>query len=255
MKRSLGVIILICSVALLAAANVIELTTDTPQIKSANGYSIVELNGAQLYGEPGQPALPWLGSSTLLPLGEEATNISVRLSQPMLLHLENAIEPIQRPYPLSLPEQKTTVDPDPAIYQSLDAWPLQAHNGTNTQFMAGHPINFTAVCPFEYYPMRNELVWYQRVEIEVESAPSARAMAALQLLKQDAHTSQRLAKSIDNHSMLPRYQTRNTGIDYLIIHDVSKYDQWLPLAEFHEQRGLNVLMKPVQEITAQISVR
>ncbi len=253
MKRSLGVIILICSMALLAAANVIELTTDTPQIKSANGYSLVELKGAQLYGEPGQPALPWLGSSTLLPLGEEATNITVRLSQPMLFHLENVIEPIQRPHPLSLPEQKTLIAPDPAIYQSANAWPLQAHNGANTQFLAGHPINFTAVCPFEYYPMRNELVWYQRAEIEVESAPSARAMAALQLLKQDAHISQRLAKSIDNHSALPRYQTRTTGIDYLIIHDVSKYDQWLPLAEFHEQRGLNVLMKPVQEITAQMT--
>ena len=71
MKRSLGVIILICSMALLAAANVIELTTDTPQIKSANGYSIVELKGAQL----------WRGDSRHCPglfqhppaLGREAT--------------------------------------------------------------------------------------------------------------------------------------------------------------------------------------
>ena len=48
--------------------------------------------------------------------------------------------------------------------------------------LAGHPT--TAVCQ-EYYPMRNELVWYQRWRLKWR-APS-RAMAALRLLKQDAH--------------------------------------------------------------------
>lgn len=251
MKRAVSVILMSMAVVILAATASLELRPDLPQIKAAGQYTSVQLSGGQLYGEPGSPALPWLGTKILLPLGEEAVSVTVKLSQPQIFKLDKPLEPIQRQFPFSQTDLPAPLEPDPAIYSSDQAWPRSAHNGVNTHFLAGHPINFTAVCPFEYYPLRNELVWYRQVNVSVESAPSARAAAALNLLKQDDFTARRLERSTDNHDALLRYENRTSGYEYIIIHDSAKYDQWLPLADFYTQRGLNVLMKPVQEIIAQ----
>ena len=251
MKRTLSVIILVCVVALLTAATSLELRPAFPAIKTEANVSVIELAGGQLYGEPGDPALPWLGTKILLPVGEEAVSISVKLAQPQIYTLDKPLKPIPAQYPFSQTDLPAPVGPNPAIYGSDTVWPTQPHNGVNTHFLTGHPINFSAVCPFEYYPARHELIFYASVTVTVESAPSAKSTAALELLKQNEFTTQSLKNAINNQDALPRYQTRTSGVEYLIIIDSAKYDQWLPLADFYSQRGLNVMMKPVQEILSQ----
>jgi len=253
MKVTLCVILMVCVSVILAASTGLELRPDQPQIKTIGEFSIVSLSGGQIYGEPGTPALPWLGTKILLPLGQEATSVSVQLSQPQIFKLDKAIEPVQAQYPFSQTELPAPIGPDPAIYASDDVWPRQAHNGVNTQFLAGHSINFTAICPFEYIPSSNELIFYRSVSVQVESAPSARAAAAMELLKQDPVSLGMIGRSIDNPQALSRVETRTSGVEYIIIHDSAKYDQWLPLFDFYSTRGLNVLMKPVQEITSQVA--
>ena len=251
MKRTLSVILLVCVAVFLTAATSLELRPGFPTIKTEGSFNTIQLTGGQLYGEPGDPALPWLGTKLLLPLGEEAVSISVKLAQPQIFTLDKALKPIAAQYPFSRMDLPAPVGPNPAIYGSDAAWPTQAHNGVNTQFLAGHPINFSAVCPFEYHPARNELIFYAAVTVLVETAPSAKAAAALELLKQDEITTQNLKKAINNPDALPRYQTRTSGVEYLFIVDSAKYAQWLPLSDFYTQRGLNVMIKPVQEIISQ----
>ena len=222
MKRAVSVILMTMVIVILAAATTFELRPELPQIKTSGQFSSVNLSGGQLYGEPGSPALPWLGTKILLPLGEEAVSISVKLSQPQIFKLDKPIEPIQSQFPFSQTDLPPLLGPDPAIYNSDLAWPRSVHNGVNTHFLAGHPINFSAVCPFEYYPLRNELVWYRLVSVTVESTPSVRASASLNLLKQYEFTVAKLERSIDNRDALLRYETRTSGYEYLIIYDNAK---------------------------------
>ncbi|HPV14546.1 MAG TPA: C25 family cysteine peptidase [Candidatus Cloacimonadota bacterium] len=237
--------------ALLATSYTIDL--GLPTLKSTGDYTKVNISGGQLYAQPGEPALPWLASKLLLPLGEEAGKITVKMSNPHRFKLDKPIQPADANYPFSMKEVPPPFGPDEKIYTSETPWPAVNNNGVNTQFLAGHPINFTAYCPFEYYPLTNELVFYQSVSITVESHSSSRAQAALALLKQDAFISERLKSSVDNIDQLPSYRNRQSGADYLIIHATAKTSQWTALKDFYAGNGLVVAMQTVENIQTQVA--
>ncbi len=250
MKRLFAAALLI-SMSFMLAATSYQVKLDLPVIKTNESFSSISLKGGQLLSQPGEPALPWLGSKLLLPLGEEATKVNIIFSNPHSFKLDKPIQAADAYYPFSQKELPPPYAPDAKIYSSSEAWPELKHNGVNTQFFAGHPINFTAFCPFDYFPAKNELVFYSDIHIQVESQSSAKAQAALNLLKQDAFIQERLNTSIDNSEALPNYQSRNSGIEYLIIHDADKLSQWQALKDFYLSRGLNVAMKSVQSIQSQ----
>lgn len=251
MKQSLLILILVVGLSVLAADVVYSYSMNEPELKVSGEYTFVKLNGAQSWGNTGQPDLPWFGTKILLPLGEEAVDIQIELSMPQTLELSHPIAPIQPQYPLSSSEIYPRVGPDPTVYLSSSAYPLTAHNGLNTQFLAGHPINFSAVCPFSYNPVSSELVFYRQIRVTVGTASTNRATASLQLLKQDSHTREYIQKTVDNSIEIPRYDVRTSGWDYLIIYDAAKLSQWQPFEALYQQRGMNVLLKPVQEIINQ----
>ena len=253
MKRFLILVpMLLCVLA--AVANITHTYNFAPVVvKTTPENSIVELPGSQLYGKPGEPALPWVGTKLLLPIGTEATGITLKKHNPYTIMLEKPIAPVQPQYPLSWEQLMPLAEPDASIYGTDAFFPEVAHNGVNTQFLAGHPINFTAICPVEYNPVTGELICYQSITIEVSSEFSTKAQAATTLLKQDAYISNYLKRAADNDIAIPRYETRTDGYEYIIIHDADKYDQWLPFMQLYAGKGYNMLMKPVQEIVSQFT--
>lgn len=253
MKRIVTFTLMLSCLCCALAATSHRLDLGLPTLKTTDHYTQVTLSGGQTYAQPGEPALPWLASKLLLPLGEEAGKITVTLSKPHRYKLDKPIQPADANYPLSMKDVPAPFGPDEEIYASEKAWPEVNNNGVNTHFLAGHPINFTAYCPFEYYPRSGELIFYQSVEIHVESQSSGRAQAALALLKQDAFTRKRLSTSVDNTDQLPSYQSWQIGTEYLIIHATDKTTQWTALKDFYAGRGISVEMKTVESIQAQVS--
>ncbi|MCB5247536.1 MAG: C25 family cysteine peptidase [Candidatus Cloacimonetes bacterium] len=250
MNKMLFLALLLCALPLLATVSH-PYALKAPQIDSSGEYTRIILPGALPVGEPGQPALPWIGTKLLLPPGTQASRISVERSEPVYHRLEKALEPIQPQYPLSLEEAPETIQPDPAIYAADQAWPATPHTGPATHFLSGHPISVAAVCPFDYNPVSGELVFYSRITVTVETASASRAAEALPLLKQDAFTAARVQSAVDNPGALPRYDAPTAGYEYLIIHDAAKESLWLPLKALYEARGMNVLMKSIQTIYAE----
>ncbi|MDP3114021.1 MAG: C25 family cysteine peptidase [Candidatus Cloacimonadaceae bacterium] len=253
MNRFLCVIALLLLAFGIVANTVYHYELALPRIEEKSGYSRVSLDGTQTWGEPGEPALPWFGTKILLPLGTEAVEIKITRGNPKTYTLAKPIEALQIQYPFSQTELMPPTLPNSDIYNGEMPFPYQIHNGLNTQFLAGHSINFSAVSPFEYHPLSGELVFYQNFHIEIETRATERAASAMYLLKQDAHTGNLLLRSTDNHAAVPRYESRTTGFEYIIIHDTAKYNQWLPLKDFYTMKGYSVLMKPLQEITAQVT--
>lgn len=250
MNRMLILALLLCALPLLATVSH-PYALKAPQIDSSGEYTRITLDNAQPVGEPGQPALPWIGTKLLLPPGTQASRISVERSEPVYHRLDKALEPIQPQYPLSLEETPEPVPPDPVIYAQNTVWPATPHTGPATHFLSGHPISVAAVCPFDYNPVSGELVFYSRIAITVETASASRAAEALSLLKQDAFTAARIERAVDNPGALPRYAAPTTGYEYLIIHDAAKESLWLPLKALYEARGMNVLMKSIQSLYAE----
>lgn len=253
MNRFLCLVVLLSLAFGIMANTVYQYDLALPRIEEKAGTTKVSLDGAQTWGEPGEPALPWFGTKLLLPLGTEAVTIKITRSNPKTYTLSKPIEALQIQYPFSQTELMPPTLPNSDIYGSTEPFPYSAHNGTNTHFLAGHPINFSAISPFEYYPLLGELVFYQNIGIEITTSPSDRAASALNLLKRDQHTTSLLLRSTDNDIAVPRYESRTTGFEYIIIHDAAKYNQWLPLSDFYTMKGYSVLMKSIQDISAEFT--
>ncbi len=249
MKRVVTIAILLAmTVLVMAASHTYQLAA--PKIIERGDYSYIELNQGQLIGEPGTPALPYIGSKLLLPLGMEATDIRIERKNPTSYTLSKPIAPMQAQYPFSQSDLPPMTLPNQDIYGSDNQYPSIIHNGFRTEFLAGHSIAFSAVCPFTYNPQANELVFYSTIQISFDYAAGEKAAAAQNLLKQDRFTYERLSQSIDNDSELSYYTNRTTGYEYLIICDQAKFDQWQTLKDFYVLKGFSVLLKSVQEITA-----
>ncbi len=236
----------------LMGSTVLNYEIDAPTLSIVNDYTHLELRGLQVTGQPGAPALPWLGVKALLPLGNSAIAVKVNLSGAKTITLDKPIEAIQQQYPFSLTQQMPPNLPDPAIYSGGSAYPTETNNGLRTEYMSGHPIAFTAICPFEYYPQSSRLVVYSHAEVVIETASDSKANEALALLKQDEAITRRLLTTVDNPIDVPRYLERTAGYEYIIICDAAKTAQWQPLADLYLNKGYAVLIKTVQEITGSV---
>jgi len=221
-----------------------------PVIKPGVDFTRVELNDAAGLGLPGEPDLPWQGVKLLLPAGNEGVSISVQRTAPVVYSLTQPLAPIQPQYPFSHSVLEPSVAPDPAIYSSSTAYPADPKRGLATYFLCGHPIAFSAISPFEYFPLKKELVFYQQLSVTLDYSPTTRAEEARALLKDDEFTANRLKHSVDNTDAISYSRTRETGTEYLIVIDAAKLSNWQPLKTFYESRGLTVDIKSMSEITA-----
>lgn len=253
MKR-LTLTLLLMILTLLCLANVNRTyLIDKPVITENTSYTSIALSNAQSWGDPGNPNLPWVGIKLLLPTSTEANSIIVKRSNPITYMVNKPIEPIQQQYPFSHKTMEAVTTPNALIYTSQNEYPVAENNGLSTYYLSGNPIAFSAVCPFTYYPQDNKLVFYQTISVEISYTTSERGLEASSLLKQDAFTQARIQHSVDNPEMFRSSDSRPLGYNYLMIIDQAKYDNWLPLKTLYESRGMNVLVKSVSEITANVA--
>lgn len=251
MKSLTICMVMLLMVTVLCAGITYRYQMDTPVFKeSALGIQL-SLGGAESYGLPGEPDLPFFGYSLLLPEGNEATHITVKREGAVVYPLSGMIAPVQPQYPLSHEIREQPALPNPLFYDSPEVFPRDNAKGLRTEFLNGHPIAFGTFSPFDYFPAKNELVFYKYITVEIDFQPGARAESAISLLKKDSFIAKRLFNSIDNSDAIPNYSsTRDTGAEYLFIIDGAKQSQWQPLADFYESYGISVLFKPVSEISA-----
>jgi hypothetical protein len=248
MKHVYLILFLVCLVALLNADISFQYSLKQPVLQNNGTYTKINLENAQSWGESGNPDLPWIGVRLLLPVGNEADNIVIKRTSPTVYHLETPVFPIQKQYPFSHEKLEAQTPANELIYTSTQAYPLKSDNGMITAFLSGNPIAFTAVSPFEYFPLKNELVFYQQVSVSVSYNTTTKAQDATRFLKQDAFTARHLAQSVDNTEAITRTLTRETGVEYLIVADAAKLANWEPLKNLYESKGYNVMIKSMTEI-------
>jgi len=251
MKNIALLAILLFSTTVLVAGVTMNYSLETPRIEAKEQYTKVSLEKAQSWGQPGNPDLPWFGIKLLLPAGFAAEKIVVNRYNPVTYTLDKPIIPIPRAYPFSHTKRETPEKPNLEIYESPLPYPQITDNGLITSFLSGQPIAFSAISPFAYYPLTNELVFYRELSVEISYSNSARAIEAMHFLKQDSFTASRLQKIVDNPETITITSSRETGIEYLIVVDAEKITQWTPLKTFQETRGKTVLIKSISEITTE----
>ncbi|MEN6445790.1 MAG: C25 family cysteine peptidase [Candidatus Cloacimonas sp.] len=251
MKNSIILALLLLFTLSLTAGVTINYTLSTPELKTDGIYTKVNLENAQTWGNPGNPDLPWYGIKVLLPAGFEAEKIVVTRSNPVRYTLTNLIAPVQRQYPFSHTTIEPPNEPNADLYTSALPYPENSDNGLITEYLSGHPIAFSAISPFAYFPLKKELVFYRNLNVDISYGSSSKAMDAMRFLKNDSFTINRLQKIVDNPETVTMSPTREIGVEYLIVVDANKISQWTPLKALYEARGRNVLMKTMADIDAE----
>jgi uncharacterized protein (TIGR03382 family) len=124
-----------------------------PPISSRNALGdVLEVPGAELMGNPGEPLLPRKAFYFLLPFGHRAAN--VRLEALVVEPLDGVydIMPAQQPVPLSRMHLARPTAPDPAIYASEAAFPGRWVETASIQFKHGYALLPVIVHPLSYHP-------------------------------------------------------------------------------------------------------
>ncbi len=251
MKALLLCIGMVLTVAVLTAGVTHSYRLNSPELTQTDNGILLKLEGAQSFGDPGAPDLPWMGYKILLPIGTEADEVSVKRSGEIRYDLDDIIQPVQPQYPLSHKVLEPLIEPNLELYYSGSPYPAKAAKGLRTEFLNGHPIAFGAYSPFEYDAQSNTLLFYSDIEIEISYNSGPRALAAMDLLKKDAFITKNLNQSVDNAGDIPVYTSvRDDGYEYLMIIDGAKLAQWQPLADYYASRGISVMLQAVDQITA-----
>lgn len=211
----------------------------------------ISLEGGHSNGNPSEPDLPWVAYKLLLPKGTEAYELVVKRSNKITFILDDIVMPVQSQYPTSYQGTPTWDSPAEDIYLSDAIYPKQIDQGLRTEFVNGHPIAFGTVCPFDYNPQKQQLDFYRNIAIEINYQATPRASAALNLLKEDPFTLQRLKTSVDNVADIPNHRyTRETGWEYLMIIDGEKSAQWQPLVNYYNNLGISAKLQSLDQIYA-----
>lgn len=226
-------------------------TISKPTLELHNTYTRILAENCQLAGKAGEPALPEFSATLLLPVNEEAVSIEITPEELTLLSDNVAVEPIQRLYPLSYEGIKSCTAGNQRIYNSDKSFTGNERTNLQTQFYRGFPIAFASISPFVYYPQSSDLYYYKSITIKIITEHSPKAMAALELSRNDEETISRLSAYVQNKQAVPAaIETRDRNNDYdLLIITIDEFEAYLhDFIVLKNSRGFRTKTITVEEI-------
>lgn len=157
--------------------------------------------------EEGEPALLCKTISLLIPEGKEIASVEIVNAKVNSYNLKKKIIPQQKSIPTSLEETIKTefVSPSREIYTKDAFFPLKQIVNTEIRlFDFEYPVADVVVCPFQYNPVKNKLLFYSSFDLKVHLKDRNVKESGIKKItkKRDARIEQQfkkiLANSIDN---------------------------------------------------------
>ena len=214
---------------------------EKPTISREAQGDFISFNGLSMAGQAGTPALPWKSLSLLLPAGEEAVSVEVKLGGEAGRFSGLNITPIQPSRPISEGVVGEWARND-AIYSTNALFPKEINGHFSTHFLYGHSVMMTTVCPVQYNPVKHEVIWYDNLEVVVKTMPSARARQALNLLRDGEEVGRLLKSIVDNYDENTTYIKSTIVADnkLLIVTPAEYMDGFADLVNYYISTGLEV---------------
>jgi len=224
---------------------------DEPNLVPAGNFTKLQMKDAVSLGNPGDPAILYIGIKLLLPQNESIASVSLALKDEV--NLGNYIlYPKQQQVPLSKIEGAKFTEPNPEIYQSEIQFPSRQYNNYSTHYLAGYSLGFLALTPIKYIPATGELSYYKEIVVSVETEYNEATESAGRFLFKNPQVEKRLQKLVDNPEQIDNYiitKTRDDdAYDYIIVTSADYADDFQPLVDFHSHRGYRTKIELVSDI-------
>ncbi len=250
MKKTLIVLFIIFAICL--NASIIEKTYHfgNHKISEIDGYQTIEFENAQQQAKTGEPVLPYISVSLLLPPGEAAESIEIIGSNEKQIPGTFLLYPKQRVRPVSEVNSNEFIQ-DQTIYNSSEVYPQKQNGELITQFLSGHSIALTTITPVKYIPANGTLSYYEEVKIVIHTRRDVKAQNALNNLHSSENVKMRVMRLSQNAEMLARYPQTNSreGEYQLLIITPSQFEEdFDEIREVYLQQGMISEVKTVEDI-------
>ena len=244
-----------CLLLFTSLSMAVTLSFEEPVITYENGYARVSLANASPWGRPGQPQVPAVPHSVLLPWGEDAASVRVQRGEGVVIPLSAPLWPVQQQYPLSQLEQHVGefTPPDEAAYAAA-MWPQARYAEHKTGIFRGYHIASAVLFPVEYLPQEQAIVYYPELTVDFETEMSTTSTFSDAFVRHDQATMRKLQSIVQDTSAAATYPepcTRTYGFsEYIIITSYSLMDAFMPLAEYKTSTGIATTIVSIEYIVA-----
>ncbi len=203
-------------------------------------YHQVIMDKASNIGDIGHPALPARGADILLPYDTKVDGIEIIPGEKVLIGSDYLVEPVARPYPLSLgPGPENLPVPDPDIYALDTPIPAKRFVDIGTYGFRGYQILTLRLHPVEYIPLSGELYYYPDLKVIVRTTTAGKACHLLRGLPEDETI---LTGKVDNPEVAATYAGAAKGggksYDLLILTTPALAGSFQPLKDYHDVAGI-----------------
>ena len=219
-----------------------------PSIQQVGEYQTLSFDNSVQNGTVGEPQLPWLSISLMLPQNTEATAIHVTLSDFTELPGQYNLMPAQRPRPIS-DDSPFVFEKNESLYRSNEAYPNKDFNSVSTQVLNGVSFAFGGFTPVKYKPASGLVSYAQTVTVTVEyQASRADHSRKLWLRPETRNSINRLAQ---NAEMLDSYARRDGALpeyEMLVITPQDYVESFNGYVALYAGRGIRVRVVALQDI-------
>lgn len=220
-------------------------------IQQSESSQIVRFEKSRQMGQLGHPTIPVQPIAIWLPAGQIASRIQIQFFGERLIPEKINLAPRQHPQN-ALNAGLISFEKNETIYASEK--PIEIpHGHLETHYLHGHPIALSSFSPVKYVPATQTLSYYSRVIVRIETRPGCQT----NLLPSFApHVKQALLALVDNKNAVDQQFTMNLGVndyDYLIITIDEFIDDYAPLVDYYNERGIRTKIETVEAISRQSS--
>ncbi len=227
---------------------------ENPTMSEQNGLTSVSFENSFQLSKLTEPVLPVYSLELLLDQNEEAYDVEVEKGGKILFAENIKIKPGMPQIPISQPAPaKLEYNFNKDIYNSNERYPKKMSTDVFTNFLSGHSIGSTTICPFEYYPKEGNLYYYQSISVKLKTRASIEANNSQRFLKNTSEIHNRIEKIVQNSQQLQQYtypqnRTRDEYYDILLISNNALLPYFDEYVEFKQSTGFYVKTISVEEI-------
>lgn len=217
-------------------------------IKNVGDDHLLILNGSQQYGAPGNPLLPYIPVSLLLPPGEKATSVDIEMSGEVEIEGSYQLCPSQSAIPYSA-VMTSGIQKNNEVY-NCTSFPISNHSRVSTQYLNGFSIATFVFTPVKYNPVTGKLSYYSQVTIKVHSRKNTQATEALKNLSATNNVLKRVHWFVQNPEMIYQYPLEKSKQTYqlLIITPTSLEIGFDSLVDYYTLMGISSQVTTVESI-------
>jgi hypothetical protein len=220
-------------------------------IRNIGQYQSVTIDNAKLSGIPGEPTLPYLAVSLMLPPGESAESIEIIRENEIVLPGTYLLYPKQDVLPLSKKPSGEFLKNE-AVYRMNGNYPASASGHLLTQYLNGFSFALSTFTPVNYNPATGKVSYFRDVTVRIRTRPDAKAGISLKNLTSSKDALARVRSFAQNPEMTGQYPEplkKKTGYQ-IIITPVAFEDGFTDLVNYYSTKGMTAQIVSTEDINA-----